>query len=55
MYVVAPVLMGMPMDVAKMLGDFLGIGRTLGMVLHFINGTVIFPLILTFILWTSGS
>jgi uncharacterized membrane protein YagU involved in acid resistance len=51
MYFVAPMMMGMPMDVAKMLGDFLGIGRNLGMALHFINGTIIFPLILAYVLW----
>lgn len=51
MYFVAPMMLGMPMDVAKMLGDFLGAGRTLGMGLHFINGTIIFPLILAYILW----
>ncbi len=52
MYVVSPMLMGKPMDVAAMLGDFLHIGRTLGMVVHFMNGTIIFPLILTFVLWS---
>jgi uncharacterized membrane protein YagU involved in acid resistance len=51
MYVVSPLLMGKPMDVAAMLGDFLGIGRTGGMVVHFINGTFIFPLFLAFLLW----
>ncbi len=51
MYVVSPMIMGKPMDVAAMLGDFLRIGRTLGMFVHFINGTIIFPLILAFILW----
>jgi hypothetical protein len=51
MYVVSPMIMGKPMDVAAMLGDFLRIGRTMGMVVHFVNGTIIFPLILTFILW----
>jgi uncharacterized membrane protein YagU involved in acid resistance len=51
MYFVSPLLMGMPMDIAAMLGDFLGIGWTMGMVVHFVNGTLIFPLILAFILW----
>ena len=53
MYVISPMLMGMPMDVAAMLGDFLGVGWTLGMVVHFLNGTIIFPLILVFILWNA--
>ena len=53
MYVVSPMLMGMPMDIAAMLGDFLGVGRTMGMVVHFVNGTIIFPLILVYILWNA--
>jgi hypothetical protein len=51
MYWVAPLLIGMPMDIAKTLGDFLGIGWGGGMVLHFINGSVIFPLIYAFALY----
>ena len=51
MYVVSPMMMGKPMDVAAMLGDFLHVSSTMGMVVHFINGTIIFPLILAFILW----
>jgi uncharacterized membrane protein YagU involved in acid resistance len=51
MYVVSPMMMGKPMDVAAILGDFLHVGRAMGMVVHFINGTIIFPLILAFILW----
>jgi hypothetical protein len=51
MYFVAPMVTGMPMDVTRMPGDSLRIGPTLGMAVHFINGTIIFPLILTYILW----
>jgi uncharacterized membrane protein YagU involved in acid resistance len=51
MYFVSPMLMGSPMDIAAMLGDFLGVGWTIGMVVHFMNGTIIFPLILVFMLW----
>ena len=51
MYWVAPILIGMPMDIAKMLGDYLGIGWGGGMVLHFINGSIIFPLIYAFLLY----
>lgn len=51
MYWVAPLLLGAPMDIAKTLGDFLGIGWTAGMVLHFINGSLIFPLVYAFVLF----
>jgi len=51
MYFVAPLMLGQPMDIAKMLGDFFGTSRNVGMTLHFINGTIIFPLIFTWILW----
>jgi uncharacterized membrane protein YagU involved in acid resistance len=51
MYWVAPFLMGMPMDIAKMLGDFLGVGWSTGMTIHFINGTIIFPLIYAYVLY----
>jgi uncharacterized membrane protein YagU involved in acid resistance len=45
MYFVAPLLLGAPMDVAKMLGDFLGTTRNIGMAVHYLNGTIVFPLI----------
>lgn len=51
MYWVAPLLLGSPMDIAKTLGDFLGIGWNAGMVLHFINGSLIFPLVYVFVLF----
>ena len=51
MYYVAPFMLGQPMDVAKMLGDFLGATRNVGMAVHYVNGTIIFPLIFTWILW----
>ena len=51
MYFVAPFMLGQPMDVAKMLGDFLGTTRNIGMAVHYINGTIIFPLIFAWILW----
>jgi uncharacterized membrane protein YagU involved in acid resistance len=51
MYWVAPILIGMPMDIAKMLGDYVGIGWNGGMVLHFINGSIIFPLIYVYVLY----
>lgn len=44
MYIGAP-MMGLPkMDIAAMLGRMLG-GWSMGMLMHFINGTIIFPLI----------
>jgi uncharacterized membrane protein YagU involved in acid resistance len=50
MYVGAP-MMGLPkMDIATMLGHMLG-GWSMGMTMHFINGTVIFPLIYTYLLF----
>lgn len=51
MYVVSPIIMGQPMDVAAMLGSLVGNSWALGMIWHFINGTVIFPLIFALVLW----
>jgi len=44
MYLVAP-MMGLRMDIAAMLGSLLGGSWVAGMVLHFVNGTLIFPAI----------
>lgn len=50
MYVGAP-MMGLPkMDIAAMLGRMLG-GWSMGMTVHFINGTIIFPLIYAYFLF----
>jgi uncharacterized membrane protein YagU involved in acid resistance len=51
MYFVAPMMLGHPMDIAKMLGSMLGENWWAGMVMHFVNGTVIFPLIYVFLLY----
>ncbi len=51
MYFVAPVMMGQPMDVAAMLGSMLGNSWAMGMAMHFVNGTIIFPLIYAFLLF----
>jgi hypothetical protein len=51
MYFVAPMMLGHPMDIAKMLGSMLGDNWWAGMVMHFVNGTVIFPLIYAFLLY----
>jgi len=51
MYITAP-MMGLNMDIAAMLGGMLGIGWTGGMLMHFVNGTVIFPLVYAFALYS---
>jgi hypothetical protein len=51
MYLMAPMMLGQPMDVAKMLGSMLGDNWGAGMVMHFVNGTVIFPLVYAFLLY----
>ena len=49
-YVGGP-MMGLPkMDIAAMLGGLLG-GWTIGMMMHFVNGTIIFPLIYAYFLF----
>lgn len=50
MYFVAP-MMGVKMDIAASLGKMLGGSWALGMMMHFINGTIIFPLIFAFLLY----
>jgi uncharacterized membrane protein YagU involved in acid resistance len=47
MYVAAP-MMGLHMDIAAMLGSMLGGSWIAGLVMHFINGTLIFPAIYAF-------
>jgi hypothetical protein len=51
MYLVAPMLLGKPMDVAAMLGSVLGGSWVMGMAMHLINGSVIFPLIYAYLLY----
>ena len=43
MMFVAPMLTGMPMDIAAMLGSMLG-GYTMGMIAHIMMGVIIFPI-----------
>lgn len=51
LYKVAP-MMGMPkMDLAESLGAMLGIGWILGLMMHFINGVIIFPLLYAYLLY----
>lgn len=51
MYFAAPMMIGHPMDIAKMLGSMLGDNWWAGMVMHFMNGTLIFPLFYAFVLY----
>jgi hypothetical protein len=50
MYVVAP-MMGLHMDIATMLGNMLGRSSAAGMMMHCLNGTVIFPAIYVYVLY----
>src|SRR5919204_6606384 len=50
MYIVAP-MMGLHMDIAAMLGSMLGGSWIAGMVMHFVNGSVIFPAIYAYVLY----
>lgn len=50
MYFVAP-MMGLHMDIAAMLGSVLGGSWTAGLIMHFVNGSLIFPAIFTFVLF----
>lgn len=51
MYWVGPLMGLMKMDIAQSLGSMLGIGWTGGMVLHFVNGSLIFPALYAFLLY----
>ena len=51
MYLVAPMMLGHPMDIAKMLGSMLGDNWWAGMVMHFALGALAFPLIYAFLLY----
>lgn len=48
-YVLAPIL-GVRMDIVAMLGEILG-GWRMGMLVHILNGTIIFPLVYSFLLY----
>jgi uncharacterized membrane protein YagU involved in acid resistance len=50
MYGVAP-MMGLHMDIAAMLGSVLGGSWTAGLIMHFVNGSLIFPAVFTFVLY----
>jgi hypothetical protein len=50
-YVVAPEMLGHPMDIAQMLSEFAGGSWTIGMLMHLMNGIVAFPLIYLIVLY----
>ncbi len=50
MYFVAP-MMGLNMDIAAMLGSMLGGSWAAGLMMHFLNGTVVFPAIYVYALY----
>jgi hypothetical protein len=50
MYLVAP-MMGLRMDIAAMLGSMLGGNWAAGMMMHFVNGSLIFPAIYAYALY----
>jgi uncharacterized membrane protein YagU involved in acid resistance len=49
MYVLAPVL-GVKMDIVSLLAETLG-GWRMGMLVHILNGIVVFPLVFAFLSW----
>lgn len=51
MYWVGPMMGMMKMDIAASLGSMLGGSWALGMMMHFVNGTIIFPLIYAYLLF----
>jgi len=51
MYFVAPMMLGRPMDVAASLGGMLGGSWALGMLMHLLDGSIIFPLIFAYVLY----
>ena len=50
MYFVAP-MMGLRMDIAAMLGSMLGGNWAAGLMMHFLNGAVIFPALYVYVLY----
>ncbi len=51
MHFVAPMMLGRPMDEAAMLGGGLGGSWTMGMLMHLLNGSVVFPFIYAYLLY----
>ena len=50
-YFVAPMMLGHPMDIAQMLSGFAGGNWAIGMLMHLMNGIVVFPLIYLIVLY----
>jgi uncharacterized membrane protein YagU involved in acid resistance len=50
-YFVSPVMLGHPMDIAQMLSGFAGGSWAIGMLMHLMNGIVVFPLIYLIVLY----
>jgi uncharacterized membrane protein YagU involved in acid resistance len=48
---VAPMMTGMPMDIAAMIAGMMGAGYAIGMVIHLMMGIVIFPLLYVFVVY----
>src|SRR3970040_1277194 len=55
MYVVAPRMLGLNMDIAAMLGSLVGGSWAAGLMIHFVNGAVIFPAFYVFVLFARLS
>ena len=55
MYVVAPRMLGLNMDIAAMLGTLVGGSWAAGLMIHFVNGAVIFPAFYVFVLFAPLS
>ena len=51
MYQLGPMMGMMKMDIAESLGKMTGMGWMAGMMIHFLNGTIIFPLLYAFLLY----
>jgi len=51
MMFIAPMITGMPMDIAALIGSMIGDNYMFGMVVHIMMGVVIFPLIYVFVLY----
>jgi hypothetical protein len=49
-YFIAPKMLGHPMDIARMVAGWLGVGWNIGMSIHLINGIVVFPLVYVFLI-----
>jgi len=50
-YFVAPLMLGHSMDIAQMLSGFAGGSWAIGMLMHLMNGIVVFPLIYLIVLY----